>query len=322
MSDGSESTGERDGPDGRESPEGANEGGTVGETGTEEPAALEPAEAFLLLADETRVRIVAELAEAWVDDWPGRVGYADLMRRVGVEDSGRFNYHLGELVGRFVARRDDRYKVTFDGLRVYRAIVAGTFTERPSVEPFSTGHDCHVCEGELRARFEGDMFVVACGVCETTVSEVALPPRGLAGRTPREILRAAAQWERSRRELVANGVCPWCAGPIDGTVHDAVESPVVDDDLLDVVIEWRCGECGGGLWSPLGHYLTTLAPVVALFDAHGVDVTERPLWTFEWAATDRYVSVREDPREYVVDLPIGDGHRVVLDGDLELVSLD
>ena len=287
-----------------------------------QPSALAPDEAFLLLADETRVRILTELATAWVEDWPGLLEFSELRARVGVADSGRFNYHLQELVGRFVDRREDRYKVNFDGLRVYRSIVAGTFTERPVVELFSTGEECYECGAELVARFGGDMFVVECPECGAKATEVALPPRGLEGRSPDELLRAAAQWERSRRELLAHGVCPWCAGPAEGTVDAVEETSVVDEEALDFVVEWRCSECGGGLWTSLGQYLTTRTPVVALFGEHGVDLTERPHWTLEWAATDRHTTLCEDPREYVVDLPVGGGHRAVLDADLELVALD
>lgn len=294
----------------------------MSERSPDEPPELAPEEAFLLLADETRVRILTELATAWVQDWPGGLGFSELRERVDVADSGRFNYHLDKLVGRFVDRREDRYKVNFDGLRVYRAIVAGTFTERPVVESFPTGEDCYDCGAELSARFGGDMFVVECPDCGAKAAEVALPPRGLEGRSSTERLRAAAWWGRSSRELLARGVCPWCSGPAAGTVRRLEETPVVDEDVLEFVIEWRCSECGGGLWTTLGQYLMTRTAVVALFHEHGIDLAERPYWTLEWAVTDRHTTLHEDPLEYVIDLPVGDGHRAVLDADLELVELE
>ena len=64
-------------------------------------------EAFETLADETRLGVLRALVRA---DEPLR--FSDLRERVGARDSGRFNYHLDRLVGRFVERRDGRYALT------------------------------------------------------------------------------------------------------------------------------------------------------------------------------------------------------------------
>lgn len=65
------------------------------------------AEAFDTLADETRLGILRALVRA---DEPLR--FSDLRERVGVRDSGRFDYHLDRLLGGFVERRDERYALT------------------------------------------------------------------------------------------------------------------------------------------------------------------------------------------------------------------
>ncbi|WP_449404315.1 DUF7347 domain-containing protein [Halalkalicoccus subterraneus] len=43
------------------------------------------------------------------------MGFADLRRRVGVEDSGRFRYHLKQLRGDFVEKANDGYRLTYAG---------------------------------------------------------------------------------------------------------------------------------------------------------------------------------------------------------------
>jgi hypothetical protein len=59
----------------------------------------DPTATFSLLADETRLGLVRELAAA-----DGPVGFADLYSRVGLSDTGRFNYHLGKLRGTMVEK--------------------------------------------------------------------------------------------------------------------------------------------------------------------------------------------------------------------------
>jgi DNA-binding HxlR family transcriptional regulator len=61
-----------------------------------EAVARTAAEAFEVLGNGIRTAMVLELADA------GPLSFSELRERVGVTDSGRFNYHLEKLVGRFV----------------------------------------------------------------------------------------------------------------------------------------------------------------------------------------------------------------------------
>lgn len=81
-----------------------------GELAPTEGGQVDPATAFDLLSDETRVRIVTELREE-------REGlrFSTLCDRVGAEDTGRFNYHLGRLQGRLVRKEGERYVLTDSG---------------------------------------------------------------------------------------------------------------------------------------------------------------------------------------------------------------
>lgn len=101
-------------------------------TGTEAAAgtlsAVDPdevSEAIELLSDEVRLGIVLELAAAAATAPEGdSVGFADLRERVGVRDSGRFNYHLRRLCGGFVERTDGGYRLTEDGAAVADTLAA------------------------------------------------------------------------------------------------------------------------------------------------------------------------------------------------------
>src|SRR6056297_3085653 len=61
---------------------------------------LEPAEAFGLVANETRLSILQALWGA--EERP--VAFSDLRRAVGMADSAQFNYDLQQLEGHFVTK--------------------------------------------------------------------------------------------------------------------------------------------------------------------------------------------------------------------------
>lgn len=79
----------------------------------DDAAGLTPEDAFAVLGDETRLNVVRVLWSAGasheyddVDDTASTMPYSELRRRVGVEDDGRFNYHLSKLlVGALRPRR-------------------------------------------------------------------------------------------------------------------------------------------------------------------------------------------------------------------------
>ncbi|MFC7072316.1 winged helix-turn-helix domain-containing protein [Halovenus rubra] len=71
-----------------------------------------------LLADETRIAILTELYA--VSDTEG-LSFSTLRRQVGVSDSGRFNYHLDQLSGELVRKRDEKYTLTSVGKQLVMA---------------------------------------------------------------------------------------------------------------------------------------------------------------------------------------------------------
>jgi hypothetical protein len=76
-----------------------------------------------LLADETRIRILRALyaVQSEETDCDG-LPFSTLRRRADVTDSGRFNYHLNQLSGKLVTKRDGRYVLTPTGQRLVRAL--------------------------------------------------------------------------------------------------------------------------------------------------------------------------------------------------------
>lgn len=106
------------------------------DSGEGQAPGLTPGEAFSVLGNETRVAILQTL---W--NVGGTAAYSELKERVGVRDSGRFNYHLDRLVGHFVERVDGGYRLTVAGEQAAQAVKANMFTEDPTYWPSDAGVD-------------------------------------------------------------------------------------------------------------------------------------------------------------------------------------
>lgn len=74
------------------------------------------ADALATVSNEHRLAILRELAAA--DD---PLAFSELRKRVGLSDTGLFNYHLNELCGRFVRQADGCYELGHAGERVVLA---------------------------------------------------------------------------------------------------------------------------------------------------------------------------------------------------------
>jgi hypothetical protein len=67
-----------------------------------------------ILKDENRRKIIMVLNEK------GNLGYTDLMKAVGIDNTGKFNYHLKILSGLIVKKDDGLYALTEKGLLASR----------------------------------------------------------------------------------------------------------------------------------------------------------------------------------------------------------
>ncbi|ELZ27702.1 hypothetical protein C475_07270 [Halosimplex carlsbadense 2-9-1] len=96
----------------------------------------DPAEAFDVLGDETRLSILRALADA---EEP--LSFTRLRERCGVADSGRFSYHLRRLCEYFVRETEGGYELGHAGGRVIAATGDPTGTQSES----SDGAESEVC---------------------------------------------------------------------------------------------------------------------------------------------------------------------------------
>jgi hypothetical protein len=229
-----------------------------------ETSPLSLGEALGIIGEETRARIITELGDATRDDLPvpDALTFSELKGRVDVSDSGRFNYHLDKLVGSFVQKTDSGYMLRLPGLLVYRAIVAGTLTDRTAIEPFPVGK-CPDCDGRLSAVYHPDnLVVVECEGCHKFVDGIHFPPRGVEVRSRDELLDAAYRRRHAKARLLYQGVCHTCGGTTERTLARA-EDPIAAVLGHDLYFHLRCETCKESL---VGHP-ATMARAIPDLDA-------------------------------------------------------
>lgn len=295
---------------------------STGPDGSEEGDLLEctdclaPADAFALIGDDTRLAILEAL---WLaDERP--VPFSELRRTVGMDDSAQFNYHLQRLTGHFVARTDEGYAFKHAGEKVVRSVIAGSFNEHPTVEPFDVEGSCFACGGDLEARYEDERLAIICRACGAGHGEYSFPPGGLTDRTPAEVADAFDQRVRHLHCLAADGVCPECAGPMQTRIVEEGECCLG----VSIRVDHECGQCGHTLCSAAGLRLLDHPEVVGFHRDRGVSLADRPYWTLPWCVSDEYTRpVQREPWRIELSIPLsGDELRVTLDDDLEVVRTE
>jgi hypothetical protein len=274
---------------------------------------LPPAEAFGVIASETRLSILEAL---WAADEEVQ-SFTDLRKAVDMDDSAQFNYHLGKLRGQFVRETDDGYRLAHAGREVIRAVVAGTFNEQPELDPFAVEGDCPDCDGDLLARYEDEVVTIECGECERLLIRYSFPPGGLADRTPAELVADFDQRVRHFHCLMADGVCPHCGGTVESSIYRK------DEDMpFELAIRHDCQRCQHDLKTTLGMVVLDHVEVVSFFRDHGIDLNDVPSWTMAWCLDNSHVTVTsEDPWRLALTVPCEDEQlRLVVNEDLRVVE--
>ena len=268
-----------------------------------------PEEAFGLLDNETRLAILWALHDA-----NDALSFSELRDRVGVRDSGQFNYHLGELVGTFVRRCEDGegYEPTYAGWRVIGAILAGTFNKRGSLDPFEIDSTCGACGSRVEVDYTDERVTVRCPTCDDSLSGFGFPPGAVEGREREDLPRALHGWSTSVFSSMRSGVCPNCIGPMNARLVE--DSEHVNDDIG---VEYACQRCAETAYSSVGSHVLDHPAVVAFHYEHGVNVTETPSWELAWLREGSATRVGEDSLRARVTVRVdGDELSLLVDENL------
>jgi hypothetical protein len=242
-----------------------------------------PEAAFTALGDELRTTILRVFADAEREGTQA-LTFTEIYERTPTDSTSRLSYHLDELCEVFLRRDDGEYRLTRAGDRVVRAILAGTYSERPTFEPTTVDGSCPACAATtLRATYRDEGLVVACETCETTVVTYDLPPAGARGQSSEEILRTCDRRSHFEYATALEGACPTCGGRV------AVEIERDDDPATHYCVA-ECRSCHLRLYAPLAVRLLYHPAVVAFYWEHGVDVLAVTFWeiyefTRRWETT-------------------------------------
>lgn len=271
-----------------------------------------PAEAFKTVASEVRVEILQTLF-----DLHEPRSFSELREDIGIYDSGRFNYHLGELEGRFVRKGEAGYELTYAGRQVVGSIHSGIYTDQATLEPIDAGQ-CLFCEGRLLATYDDETVEIQCGDCEQIVSVFGAPPTLIEGFDRSELPMAFSRWLVTSVQRTLRGFCQDCSG------RTRISHTEMSQELENTLtIVYTCEVCGVSGQVPLGAVVLDHPAVVAFNDDHGIDLRETLLWELPWLFEDHGTVKSEDPLRVRVTPEInGDRISLVLDGDMSVVSID
>jgi len=266
---------------------------------------LAPDEAFGLLGHEIRFAILEALHETG-----DAVQFSDLRERVGVRDAGQFNYHLGELVGRFVRKVEGGYRLAAAGRRVVGAVFSGGVTRVMDADPVGTAAPCLDCGGTMVARFREDGIAVECPDCGMQYTDPDVPPGVVEGRPPAAVARVVELWNRRQQAAAGYGFCYHCDGGMDVTVclpgeptaPDWFTPEVGGADGIEATVVYECLRCGAWSHSIVELAALTHPAVMGFHHEHGVDLRETPSWELGWTGYDVATVVARDPLR--VELPV------------------
>lgn len=256
-------------------------------------AGLHTAEAFALLADETRLAILLALWDAYdpqADD--DTVPFSEIFERVEYDDPGNLSYHLEKLEGQFVQQQagGEGYRIRTTGLKLIRTVIAGAGVQDTTLEPNEIDHRCPLCDAPTTVSYRDGVVIHACTACDGAAPERTdtdgllsvspFDPAGLTDRTPEEIRAASTVATLRRAQTLFDGLCPACSGPVDGWFeycadHDATGTCENCQLQFAARARFQCRICRNHKVEPPEGLVLFHPAVASFYDDHGVSTRVR-----------------------------------------------
>lgn len=257
---------------------------------------------------------------------PTPVKFSELQERVGVEDSGRLNYHLGELATHFIRHTENGYQLSEAGKRVMRVVISGTAIDDVTIDPTEIDVSCIFCGGSTEISYEDGLLSHRCLRCnsrcvaeypQSLLSQEEFPPAGLLNRTTDNVYPANRVWAKHREASVMERVCPECSGPISVAsirIYDNHQPVPTDDEVCDScgtvfwgIVHNVCEVCKFHMQLPTSHYPPTHPAVLAFYYEHGIE--------FDLASHEQLAHLLEYQQEVSSEDPLRIRTTVPLGGD-------
>lgn len=307
---------------------------------------ISPDEAFAVLGNEIRLEIIRVLWRAdaahQYDDGSDTVetkSYSELQKEVGIEDNGKFNYHLSELAPHFVRRTDEGYRLSGAGKQIARTVIAVSGVESLDFSA-KLDDDCPLCGAQLAATYDDQWLRIRCTECDGLFGDQAptgtlfltnYPAAGLTTRDPEQALATGLYRCAMDITYLMYGICRECAGPISSSVTacDAHENQrgqpcATCGTPFPVWADMRCDICGFAKRLPVEMFVTGLIMATRMIANHETDIR---VLSFEEAIdllqNKVETSVSEDPFRISVTVTIGaTPFTVTLDNGMNVIRFD
>ncbi|WP_396611680.1 winged helix-turn-helix domain-containing protein [Haloferax sp. S1W] len=275
--------------------------------------------AFSLLADETRLAILRTLADT--SDTP--LTFSQLRERVGIADSGRFNYHLGKLTGRFVEKTDEGYELRLAGGLVIGAILAGTYSRGDDVGPIPLDPPCPICDSAIEATYADERITVQCTECDKPLVDVGIPPGVFEGYDTEELPAVADRYTRTLIAQANAGFCITCRGQFEGRLVTDIDGEYDDERFDSAQVKYDCKRCNDELFIEVGVIYLDHPAVVSFYYDHGIDLSQPHLWERSWREMPTVNIVSEDPVRAEVTFEADDETLTLrIDGELNVHDVE
>lgn len=303
-------------------------------------------DAFKRIGDETRLAILLALWEAYepfADDHA--LSFSELLEQVDYDTSGNFSYHLQKLEGHFVTSTPDGYRLKQAGHRLIRTVIAGTGLTDTALAPTEIDTDCVICGDSLAITYEDEHLYTVCDGCggkfdpdgdrpPGTVMEFAFEPAGLSRSSAEDIFAASVFHAMQKFTMQMGGLCPDCAGPVDGSIH-VCEAHDPEDVCPNcgrrdrIKARWICTVCKNAGHGPPGANLVLHPRVVAFYADRGFEIGYN---TTDFETIVRILGAMSDHEQELVSMdPLrvrvtirygGDELRLVVDDSMHVVDVE
>lgn len=239
---------------------------------------------FDLIGQENRMAILRALVDADASSAGPYLSFSELKRQAGIEDTGQFNYHLGELVGTLVVKDGTRYRLSGLARRILRPMATGYYDPEVSVPALGIPGSCPRCDGALFVRLRENVLRVVCETEHVLNYGLVASPGLVAEHSADTAVSALGLLTTHAVEQATHGICPKCHSPIEGRIRH-VDSIGIGSDLEPLgsrnchLFRAPCDACGNRFMVPVGGCVVTHPTVVELYAAHDIDVRSRVPWT-------------------------------------------
>lgn len=272
-------------------------------------------EAFSFLDSETRVDILrvltADIHESIPDEEPG-LSFSSLRERVGIRDSGRFNYHLEQLTGTLIKREEETYQLTVQGFQAAATLLSGAFAAGEQRGPTTVDRTCPVCGGELIGEYDDGTMLLVCERDDDHAVGSLVPPGAAHGRTLKEIADMMRVISYHDIAQSVQNICPECRSSFEWRFQ-----AMPDGKRRYVGI---CSRCPMVYTGTGGLVAATDPAVVSFFHDHGIDVRERGEMLTLLGHIAREI-VSSDPPQVAITFEAGDQQlRAVLNDTAQVLE--